>query len=126
MRSNLSSLQSQYNIKLISIFYIKKSVCSQKRTFHCLKDHLYEIIPTVNYDIDSINILNGIKMKRKLLFCAFITYSVLNVAQAAKTNGLDLGPLSSLIGTWKSAEMGGVDIAPGQTQSAVGKGGRSS
>lgn len=38
-------------------------------------------------------------------------------------NGMDFGPLAKLVGTWKSVDAGGVDIAPGQEASAVGKGG---
>ncbi len=38
-------------------------------------------------------------------------------------DGLDLGPLAKLVGTWKTEETGGVDVAPGQAQSPVGKGG---
>ena len=38
--------------------------------------------------------------------------------------GLDYGPLAGLVGTWKSAPKGGVgvDVAPGQAGSTVGKG----
>jgi hypothetical protein len=36
--------------------------------------------------------------------------------------GVDYGPLVGLIGTWKSAPNGGVDVAPGQAGSKVGKG----
>src|SRR5665213_707436 len=36
--------------------------------------------------------------------------------------GLDYGPLVGLVGTWKSAPKGGVDVAPGQAGSKVGKG----
>ena len=36
--------------------------------------------------------------------------------------GVDYGPLAGLIGTWKSAPNGGVDVAPGQAGSTVGKG----
>jgi hypothetical protein len=46
-------------------------------------------------------------------------------AAAAETGviaGLDYGPLVGLIGTWKSAPNGGVDVAPGQAGSPVGKG----
>jgi hypothetical protein len=46
-------------------------------------------------------------------------------AAAAETGviaGLDYGPLVGLIGTWKSAPNGGVDVAPGQAGSTVGKG----
>lgn len=38
-------------------------------------------------------------------------------------NGLDFGPLAQLVGTWKSTDTGGVDVAPGQEGSKVGKGG---
>src|SRR5674476_858439 len=44
-------------------------------------------------------------------------------AETAATAGIDYGPLVGLIGTWKSAPDGGVDVAPGQTGSTVGKGG---
>src|SRR5450756_1086524 len=46
-------------------------------------------------------------------------------ATAAETGviaGIDYGPLVGLIGTWKSAPNGGVDVAPGQAGSKVGKG----
>src|SRR5450756_2284878 len=48
-------------------------------------------------------------------------------ATAAETGviaGLDYGPLVRLVGTWKSAPNGGVDVAPGQAGSKVGKGNR--
>ena len=46
--------------------------------------------------------------------------------QSISINGKvqDYGPLAPLIGTWKSASATGVDVAPGQTGSAVGKGGK--
>lgn len=46
-------------------------------------------------------------------------------SQASSTivDNLDLGPLAKLVGTWKTEEPGGTDVAPGQKQSAVGKGG---
>lgn len=46
-------------------------------------------------------------------------------ATAPKTSviaGVNYGPLVGLIGTWKSAPNGGVDVAPGQAGSKVGKG----
>ena len=46
-------------------------------------------------------------------------------ATAAATSvidGIDYGPLVGLIGTWKSAPNGGVDVAPGQSGSTVGQG----
>ena len=42
--------------------------------------------------------------------------------QICVIDGLDYGPLCGLIGTWKSDPKGGVDVAPGQTGSTVGKG----
>ncbi|HTJ57042.1 MAG TPA: heme-binding beta-barrel domain-containing protein [Devosiaceae bacterium] len=36
----------------------------------------------------------------------------------------DYGPLTALIGTWKSNPSNGTDVAPGQTGSDVGKGGK--
>jgi hypothetical protein len=44
--------------------------------------------------------------------------------QSTVINGLDYGPLAALVGTWKTAPSGGVDVAPGQTGSTVGKGGK--
>jgi len=43
-------------------------------------------------------------------------------AETGVIAGLDYGPLVGLIGTWKSAPNGGVDVAPGQAGSKVGKG----
>src|SRR5665647_3866286 len=46
-------------------------------------------------------------------------------AETGVIAGLDYGPLVGLIGTWKSAPNGGgVDVAPGQAGSKVGKGKR--
>nr|WP_285378460.1 heme-binding beta-barrel domain-containing protein [Vibrio sp. B172a] len=42
---------------------------------------------------------------------------------ASASTALDFGPLKSLIGTWKTVDSGGVDVAPGQENSIVGKGG---
>ena len=51
---------------------------------------------------------------------------VVSATQASASSGviagLDYGPLVGLIGTWKSAPNGGVDVAPGQAGSKVGKG----
>lgn len=50
---------------------------------------------------------------------------VANSAQSMSSTviaGLDYGPLAGLVGTWKSAPIGGVDVAPGQVGSKVGKG----
>src|ERR1019366_4658106 len=49
-----------------------------------------------------------------------------SATQASASSGLiagvNYGPLVGLIGTWKSAPNGGVDVAPGQAGSKVGKG----
>jgi hypothetical protein len=45
-------------------------------------------------------------------------------AQGTTIDGLDYGPLAQFIGTWKSANAVGVDVAPGDTGSRVGAGGR--
>jgi len=51
---------------------------------------------------------------------------VVSATQASASSGviagLDYGPLVGLVGSWKSAPNGGVDVAPGQTGSTVGKG----
>src|SRR5665647_1513445 len=51
------------------------------------------------------------------------SFNAVTVAEAGVIGGLDYGPLVGLIGTWKSAPNGGVDTAPGQAGSTVGKGG---
>ncbi len=62
-------------------------------------------------------------MKAKLLLLALFSISSSTVAQETTViNGLDFGPLAKLAGEWKTVEAGGVDIAPGQEGSAVGKG----
>ncbi|MEJ3634853.1 heme-binding beta-barrel domain-containing protein [Vibrio vulnificus] len=63
-------------------------------------------------------------MKKSLLLVAILYASPLAFAQESTiVNGLDFGPLAKLIGEWKTTESGGVDIAPGQEGSNVGKGG---
>lgn len=49
-----------------------------------------------------------------------------NPAQNIIINGQvqNYGPLAALIGTWKTVPAKGLDVAPGQTGSAVGKGGK--
>jgi|GEM_PF-645268 len=43
-------------------------------------------------------------------------------AETGVIAGVNYGPLVGLIGTWKSTPKGGVDVAPGQAGSKVGKG----
>jgi hypothetical protein len=50
------------------------------------------------------------------------SFNAVTVAETGVIGGLDYGPLVGLIGTWKSAHNGGVDVAPGQAGSKVGKG----
>jgi hypothetical protein len=51
------------------------------------------------------------------------SFAAAPAAEISVIDGLDYGPLVGLIGTWKSAPNGGVDTAPGQAGSTVGKGG---
>jgi len=48
--------------------------------------------------------------------------TAVTVAETCVIGGLDYGPLCGLIGTWKSAPPGGVDVAPGQAGTKVGQG----
>ena len=50
------------------------------------------------------------------------SFAAAPAAEISLIDGLDYGPLEGLIGTWKSAPNGGVDVAPGQAGSKVGKG----
>jgi hypothetical protein len=56
----------------------------------------------------------------------FVSATQASATQASASSGviggIDYGPLVGLIGTWKSAPNGGVDVAPGQAGSKVGKG----
>ncbi|MGU5695476.1 hypothetical protein [Aeromonas veronii] len=64
-------------------------------------------------------------MNKVILPIALITCATLAHAESSTIiNGLDFGPLAQLAGTWKSTDAGGVDVAPGQEGSKVGKGGR--
>ncbi|WP_429073441.1 heme-binding beta-barrel domain-containing protein [Aeromonas veronii] len=63
-------------------------------------------------------------MNKVILPIALITCATLAHAESSTIiNGLDFGPLAQLAGTWKSTDAGGVDVAPGQEGSKVGKGG---
>ena len=66
-------------------------------------------------------------MKKYVVLLAIAVTVASHAKEAPSTttvNGMDFGPLAKLVGTWKSAETGGgVDIAPGQTDSPAGKGG---
>lgn len=62
-------------------------------------------------------------MKLNIFSVVLLVSSSLAHAEANTTiNGLDFGPLSLLVGTWKSVESGGVDVAPGKEGSSAGKG----
>lgn len=63
-------------------------------------------------------------MNKLVISAILITSSTLAHADSDTIiNGLDFGPLAQLAGTWKSTNTGGVDVAPGQEGSKVGKGG---
>ncbi|WP_153100859.1 heme-binding beta-barrel domain-containing protein [Paraburkholderia hayleyella] len=59
----------------------------------------------------------------KIIACMVLALSSAASAQETVINGMDFGPLAKLAGTWKVVDSGGVDLAPGQTGSNVGKGG---
>ncbi|WP_429738725.1 heme-binding beta-barrel domain-containing protein [Enterovibrio makurazakiensis] len=65
-------------------------------------------------------------MKKICLSAALMALPSLSVAEESTIiNGLDFGPLAGLVGTWKSVDSGGVDVAPGQEGTKQGKGGPS-
>ncbi|MBS0452904.1 MAG: FABP family protein [Proteobacteria bacterium] len=59
-----------------------------------------------------------------LKFIPLFAIAVTIAAQAKEPSapGMDFGPLTKLVGTWKSVETGGVDVAPAQAKSPAGKG----
>ncbi|MEQ5841869.1 heme-binding beta-barrel domain-containing protein [Paraburkholderia acidicola] len=59
---------------------------------------------------------------KRYFACLAIFISTIAYAKDAPVNGMDLGPLGKLAGTWKSADSSGVDVAPGQEHSQAGKG----
>ncbi|AOK31116.1 MULTISPECIES: heme-binding beta-barrel domain-containing protein [Burkholderia] len=61
-------------------------------------------------------------MLRKFIICSMIFASMTSHAKDTVIDGMDFGPLAKLVGTWKTIESGGVDVAPGQATSKVGKG----
>lgn len=76
--------------------------------------HLSCIIKRYLIAVKVSNINNKIKV---------FTFCISTVASSAASVSLDFGPLESLIGTWKTVDSGGVDVAPGQNGSNVGRGG---
>ncbi|WP_105901925.1 heme-binding beta-barrel domain-containing protein [Vibrio gangliei] len=65
-------------------------------------------------------------MKKKLLVCSICSVISISSFAAEKTdtviNGMDFGPLASLVGTWKSTDSGGIDIAPARPDTETGAG----
>ncbi|MCG7499673.1 heme-binding beta-barrel domain-containing protein [Vibrio sp. Of7-15] len=61
-------------------------------------------------------------MKKILSLSVAAALSFPSFAEETVINGLDFGPLAQLVGTWKSSDAGGVDVAPGQEGSAAGEG----
>jgi hypothetical protein len=47
---------------------------------------------------------------------ALILSSALQAKETTIVNGLDLGPLAKLVGTWKTVKDGGIDVAPDQNK----------
>jgi hypothetical protein len=61
-------------------------------------------------------------LKAIAVTAAFVAHATTSYAQGTVINGMDFGPLAKFVGTWKTVESGGVDVAPGQAGSKVGKG----
>lgn len=60
----------------------------------------------------------------KLLFLLILLLSPIASSQESTIiNNMDFGPLAKLIGEWKTADTGGIDVAPAQEGSTSGKGG---
>ncbi|RTZ17498.1 DUF1794 domain-containing protein [Vibrio aquaticus] len=62
-------------------------------------------------------------MKKALALSILAAISTPALADHRIIDGMDFGPLAPLVGTWKSVDVGGVDMSPGQEGSEVGKGG---
>lgn len=66
-------------------------------------------------------------MKIQSILLIIGTFAASNVIAQTQTPAplpkLDFGPFQMLIGTWKSNDKGGVDVAPGRKGSPVGQGG---
>ncbi|PKF81246.1 hypothetical protein CW749_00975 [Vibrio sp. vnigr-6D03] len=61
-------------------------------------------------------------MKKYFAAAMAAALSLPAVANHTDIDGMDFGPLASLVGTWKSVEAGGVDIAPAQKGTPQGEG----
>jgi hypothetical protein len=48
------------------------------------------------------------------LFAGAILSTSVMAKESTVINGMDFGPLAQLVGTWKTVEVGGVDVAPDQ------------
>lgn len=62
-------------------------------------------------------------MKKALALGIAAVLSAPAFADHTVVEGMDFGPLAPLVGTWKSVDVGGVDMSPGQAGSEVGQGG---
>ncbi|WP_429216859.1 FABP family protein [Aeromonas veronii] len=60
-------------------------------------------------------------MKRLIFICSVVMMGSSFAVSAEEV--IDYGPLAKMIGKWQTVQAGGVDMAPGQEGSAVGKGG---
>ena len=72
-----------------------------------------------------VDMLKAILFVSAMFIAVFASPNAAIAATPADTviDGLDYGPLAQLVGTWKSDNAGGMDIAPGRAGSQVGKGG---
>ncbi|WP_070967233.1 heme-binding beta-barrel domain-containing protein [Vibrio sonorensis] len=62
-------------------------------------------------------------MKNVICLILLLTSPYATAQDSTIINGLDFGPLAKLVGNWKSDQTGGVDVAPGQAGTEIGKGG---
>lgn len=86
--------------------------------------YILNILCSGSINIISVNKQKESHMKKFLILSIMLTASsTLYAQQSSIVDGMDFGPLANLIGEWKTAESGGVDVAPGQDGSKVGKGG---
>ncbi|MCD1193147.1 heme-binding beta-barrel domain-containing protein [Vibrio cholerae] len=62
-------------------------------------------------------------MKKNLILTTLaLSSTFLSAQEQSIINDIDFGPLSKLIGTWKTADSGGIDVAPAQEGTTLGKG----
>lgn len=75
--------------------------------------YILNILCSGSINIISVNKQKESHMKKCLILSIMLTASSsLYAQQSSIVDGMDFGPLANLIGEWKTAESGGVDVAP--------------